>query len=737
MSVFMPWFLLFLATAAAVCVTTTAAAAVTAPKKRWKSTNPGGGGALNSPVLTSDGKHWVVGSDLGGIYYSLDDNGSSSVPSTSSWAAAGSNRGLTATHVASMAALSGNKIAVGTDDGIYVGTVGGTFRRAYPSGYASAVAVSADPDVVYAAVHPTYDGLSPEFLRSSDGGTTWTKAAAENLPSSLRITAIRAHPVDSEGVWLLSGEGRFNESPGQAWFSADGGTSWTRMDPRKGEVIDVTYAMDENNLNRMYLTTEESKKDGRGRFFVSDDTGFSWEEKALAPSRGITGIVLPDASNPNRVRVIDFNYRSGTSTSYLWESQNGGTTWTRSVNKVVGGWSRSDEDWGLSSSFQGYAQTVGYRPDRPNEVLWVNSQFVYKSSNGGKTWADAVSQERNKSGVATWRSRRIDNVVPVVVEPSAANPKLVYAGFMDMGVWRSDDGGVYWRDLNPGARYTHNWGGKGGNTLSVVADPQRSNVVWAQIAGDLEDPLHLMKSTNKGNTWKELKKGLPKKLTLLEGLSLAKDSATKSRWLYVVANGDVYLSRNDGSNWSKVLRCLGKCFRAWYTNSGVYAVGPGGVWRSWKGGRANTWRKIRLPTAASRGWTRGQHWLHDSWTYVGPMDLAARGSKEVWLAIKGKGLYYSGNSGTTWKKVNGNPHVRTVAVDTKSKKVFLGSSSALQAGGYEANSLGIRVHKTGRTNKGWKAMNQGLAYPFATSVTIAKSGQRWLISPGQGVMKWS
>ena len=687
----------------------------------WRSTNPGGGGAFNSPIITDEG-YWVVGSDLGGLYLSKNNG--------YNWTAIGRNQGLAVTHISSLASHPAGKLLIGTDDGLYVGNSDGkNISQKYSSGYVAAIVVSANPNIVYAAVHPQYNSLTTKIIRSNDAGNSWT-TLSDNLPNNLRITAMRAHPVDSSGVWVITGDGRFNSSAAQAWFSSNGGLAWSRLDPNQGDVVDIVYALDPNNLNRMYLTTQ---RNNQGVFFTSNDTGFNWTELSPnVPSGGLTGIILNDASRADHVRVLDFNYRSGTSTTYFWESYNAGRSWKRRNNSVLGGWSRSDEDWGMGSSFQGFAQTIGYRPDVKHKVLWVNSQFVYKSTNGGRVWSDTVSR---KPANRDWISRRVDNVVPVVIEPSKADPNLIYSGYMDLGIWRSDDAGTSWKSLNPGATYTHNWGGKGGNTLSIVADPSRANVVWAQVAGDLNDPLHLLKSTNRGDSWTEINNGLPANLTRLEGLSIAPDSAVNNRWLYVIANGDVYLSKNDGSSWNKVLSC-GDCANVWYTESGVYAAGPSNVWRSWQGGVANSWNQINIPTWIKSGWTPGQHWLLDSWTYQGPMDLATRGNQDVWLAIKGKGLFYSANAGTNWTRVYNNPHVRTVAVDPITNEVLLGSSSAMQAGGYQTNTRGVRIHNTGKSTAGWTARNSGLAYQFATFLTVSNTGKRWLISPGQGVMRW-
>jgi hypothetical protein len=76
-------------------------------------------------------------------------------------------------------------------------------------------------------------------------------------------------------------------------------------------------------------------------------------------------------------------------------------------------------------------------------------------------------------------------------------------------------------------------------------------------------------------------------------------------------------------------------------------------------------------------------------------------------------------------------YARTVAIDAATAEVYTGSSSALYAGGYDANSRGLLVYN----GTSWRGMNSGLAYPFATQIRIA-GASKWLLSPGQGVLKW-
>ncbi|MEH6416070.1 WD40/YVTN/BNR-like repeat-containing protein [Pseudomonas sp. CGJS7] len=701
----------------------------------WKSSNPGGGGAFNSPVVTSEG-YWAVGSDLGGLYVSTD--------SGASWSVVGATEGLAVTHVSAIASRPG-KLLIGTENGLFLGNSNGTgFSRKYPSGYIAAVAVSADPNIVYAAVHSGFDSLQPYLIRSTNGGESWSPTGS-NLPANLRVTGMRTHPVDTNGVWVLSGRGRFperteDEIPYHAYFSTNGGASFIRLDPQQGRVVDVAYALDPNNLNLMYASVVDANH--TARLYKSTETGFSWSligSGASVPA----GMILADPANANRVRVVDLDNQAlrvpGTYGSFLWESTNAGASWSKRTLSLSGGWSRADEDWGMGYSYQGMAQTLGYNPARPQTVLWSNNQFVHRSADGGRTWADSASLASGSG----WRSRGLDNVVPIVIEQSQADANLVYAGYMDIGLWRSDDGGGSWTALNPSA-YTGGWAGKGGNTLSVIADPARANVVWAQMGGNLErcgtpcnEPMYLLKSNDRGASWQRLTQGLPNPIRRLEGLVVAHDSAVDYRWVTAAVNGDIYQSQDGGSTWQRVLDCPGDdCFRVYYTASnGMFALSPTAIYRSWQGGPAGSWSAMALPADLVAGWTPGQHWLHHSWVYAGPMDLASR-DNNLWIAVKGnnKGLYRSGDYGQSWTRVQASNWARSVSVHPSTGRVYFGSSSAVLAGNYAADSQGVLTSADGVS--GFVAQNAGLVFPFALYTRVSANGALWVASPGQGVMKW-
>jgi hypothetical protein len=507
-------------------------------------------------------------------------------------------------------------------------------------------------------------------------------------------------------------------------------------------VVDVAYTMNPNNLNEILLTTEGQSDDNStspppAAIYYNPQTGYgSWTDLSTNVGFGISGVILADTTNYLHIRTLDFRFNSLAQT-YRWESWDGGKTWVNSVNVVHGGWAQSYEAWSFGVSYQGYLQTIGYSPQSPNYIVWVGTQFVKQSSDGGKTWVDGVS---NAVGSNAFQSRGLDNVVPFIIEPSRANSSIIYTGYADLGLWKTSDGGKSWQNLNENLiQWDYGWGGLGGNTLTVAADPVRSNVVWAQVTGDLSDPLFLVKSTDGGNTWIESMTGLPGPANglIIESLQIVPTSPVNLRQLFVVAGGNIYRSTNDGSNWAKVLTCK-DCVGVRLTSSGVFAFGPSGVWKSTSQGVAGSFHALSLPSSMTSGWTPGLHWLTDSWSYSGPIDIAWRGTTEVWLAVlRGGGLYYSSNSGQSWTLVYNNSYVRTVAVDSLTNQVLVGTSSALDAGGYSSQSKGLLIHKTGTSTARWTATNAGLVYPFATFVTVSPSGQPWLISPGQGVLKWA
>jgi photosystem II stability/assembly factor-like uncharacterized protein len=104
---------------------------------------------------------------------------------------------------------------------------GGLFRQAAGNGHWEAVTKGLpDPMSVQAITfHPTeagviYVGTQDGPYRSSDGGTSWERAA--NFPSGLQVWSITAHPKNPKTVYA-------GTSPVGVYRSDDGGDTWREL----------------------------------------------------------------------------------------------------------------------------------------------------------------------------------------------------------------------------------------------------------------------------------------------------------------------------------------------------------------------------------------------------------------------------------------------------------------------------------------------------------------------------
>jgi hypothetical protein len=111
--------------------------------------------------------------------------------------------------------------------------------------------------------------------------------------------------------------------------------------------------------------------------------------------------------------------------------------------------------------------------------------------------------------------------------------------------------------------------------------------------------------------------------------------------------------------------------------------------------------------------------------------FAAARDNTLWAAVHGVGFYRANRQGSSWKLVIQDELAYSVALDGSSGSMLCGSSSAYWAGGFSNTSRGLMAFN----GVSWREMNVGLAWPFATMIRIV-CGAKWLISPGQGVMKW-
>jgi len=228
----------------------------------------------------------------------------------------------------------------------------------------------------------------------------------------------------------------------------------------------------------------------------------------------------------------------------LWKTTNAGVTFSPVFDE--------------QSSFSIGAVTLA--PSNPN-VVWVgtgenNAQSnvvpgdgVYKSEDGGKTWANMGLKESQQIGEIVVHPRN-----PNTVWVAAYGPHRTSGG--DRGVFKTTDGGRTWVNvLHPGDN-TGCWDlhmdPRDPDVLYAVAH-QRQRYLTTLVTGGDESGIY--KTTDGGTTWKRLEGGLPQKMVGRIGMNL---SPVDPNRLYAVVDAKekkdkgTYMSADAGASWTRV-----------------------------------------------------------------------------------------------------------------------------------------------------------------------------------------
>jgi len=183
---------------------------------------------------------------------------------------------------------------------------------------------------------------------------------------------------------------------------------------------------------------------------------------------------------------------------------------------------------------------------------------VYKSVNAGKTWTHIGLDDTQQIGA---------------VRVNPANPDIVYVAALghvfgpsdERGVYRSTDGGKTWKktlfvDDKTGA-------------VDLAMDPDNPRVLFAALWQVRRTPWSLesggegsglYRSTDGGETWEELTKGLPKGIKGKIGVTVSPVRAGRVWAIVEAKDGGVYRSDDGGDTWRKTSSDQNLRQRAWY-----------------------------------------------------------------------------------------------------------------------------------------------------------------------------
>ena len=275
------------------------------------------------------------------------------------------------------------------------------------------------------------------------------------------------------------------------------------------------------------------------------------EQKELLSSATFKGLELRGigpAVKSGRVSDIAVHparrstYYVGVASGGVWKTVNSGTTW--------------------ESIFDGQASySIGCISIDPNDplVVWVgtgenNSQRsvsygdgVYKSVDGGRSWEN-VGLKNSEHISKILVDPRDSDVVYV-----ASQGPLWRAGG-DRGLFKTTDGGATWSpslQISEHTGVTDVWMDPRNPDVLYAAAYQRRRHVWTLINGGPESGIY--KSTDAGETWKEMTNGLPDGDTGRIGLAVSPaDPDVVYAIVEAAEEGGLYRSRDAGVNWTKM-----------------------------------------------------------------------------------------------------------------------------------------------------------------------------------------
>lgn len=248
-------------------------------------------------------------------------------------------------------------------------------------------------------------------------------------------------------------------------------------------------------------------------------------------------------------------YYFGSTGGGVWKTTNAGISWKNVTDGFLNTGSVGAVAVSASDPNVVYAGT-GEAPVRG--VMTSSGDGVYRSTDAGKTWSHlGLEQSRHISQIRIHPQN--PDVAYVSVQGSPYKPTK------ERGIYRTKDGGKTWEQVlfvseSAGASDLSMDMNNPRNLYAAFWDHQR--LPWFARSGG--DGSGIWKSTDGGDTWKELTEGLPDDVMGKIGVSVSGANSNRVYAIIEAEKGGLYRSDDGGSNWKlmnsdRIIRT-----RSWY-----------------------------------------------------------------------------------------------------------------------------------------------------------------------------
>jgi len=324
------------------------------------------------------------------------------------------------------------------------------------------------------------------------------------------------------------------------------------------------------------------------------------------------------------------------------------------------------QSWAQGSSSQ--VLTIAIDASNPNTVYASTvAQGVFKTTNGGATWASANSGIvadtsslsihpttpttlyaasvnlttltpggvfKTTNGGTSWSESGLLNQYTTSVKIDTTTPSTVYAGAIEVlalgspgGVFRTTNGGIFWFPINDGLTNQQVW--------CLAMNPVTTTILYAGTEGGV------FKKTSAEAAWTAMNTGL----THTQVFTLAINPSNPLILYAGTRDGFVFKTVDGGANWAPSDNGLPTSLPGGLVIGNI-AVDPLNPTTLFVGTNAGLFKS----TDSGGTWTLSNNGI--SIQYVSAVAVDPTNSSKVYAGTYGAGVYKSLDGGATWTQTN-------------------------------------------------------------------------------------
>ncbi len=327
------------------------------------------------------------------------------------------------------------------------------------------------------------------------------------------------------GHWTSAGD---SAHPGGLLRKEVGGSEWRFLSnglPEKAEVRSI--AVHPDNPQIVYVGTQDGP-------YRSTDSGDTWKKLDFPDAAMNVWSIIFHPKKPQTLYL-------GTSPAAVYRSDDGGESWKRLAIVESAG--------AVNMGFDMRVIRLAADPSNPDEIYaGLEVGGVIRSLDGGNTWEDCsedllrlASMDHLKSQIGS--DTDIEGMMDShALTVSAAKPGGVILATR-MGLFRSDDRGGSWSDIDVGRFSPLTY------ARDVQVAPHDPNVLYAALspAARSEDG-SLYRSDDLGQTWKRFDHDVTPESTMM---TIALNRQDPNQVYCATRGGQVFGTQDGGATWNE------------------------------------------------------------------------------------------------------------------------------------------------------------------------------------------